>query len=156
MTLFAELGLRYPIIQAPMAGVQDSALALAVTRAGALGSLPAAMLSLATLREELTRLAASAEGPFNINFFCHRQEAPDPAVQARWLQRLAPYYDEYGVRDAAGTAAPSRAPSMPSMPPWWPSSHLPWSVFISTARARVAGQGEGQRGQGICQRHHGR
>ncbi|AGM42556.1 NAD(P)H-dependent flavin oxidoreductase [Aeromonas hydrophila] len=110
MTLFAELGLRYPIIQAPMAGVQDSALALAVTRAGALGSLPAAMLSLATLREELTRLAASGEGPFNINFFCHRQEAPDPAAQARWLQRLTPYYDEYGVRDAAGTAAPSRAP----------------------------------------------
>ncbi|TNH87578.1 2-nitropropane dioxygenase [Aeromonas hydrophila] len=110
MTLFAELGLRYPIIQAPMAGVQDSALALAVTRAGALGSLPAAMLSLATLREELTRLAASGEGPFNINFFCHRQEAPDPAAQARWLQRLAPYYDEYGVRDTAGTAAPSRAP----------------------------------------------
>ncbi|WPC69900.1 nitronate monooxygenase [Aeromonas hydrophila] len=110
MTLFAELGLRYPIIQAPMAGVQDSALALAVTRAGALGSLPAAMLSLATLREELTRLAASGEGPFNINFFCHRQEAPDPAAQARWLQRLTPYYDEYGVRDTAGTAAPSRAP----------------------------------------------
>lgn len=110
MTLFAELGLRYPIIQAPMAGVQDSALALAVTRTGALGSLPAAMLSLATLREELIRLAASGEGPFNINFFCHRQEAPDPAAQARWLQRLAPYYDEYGVRDTAGTAAPSRAP----------------------------------------------
>ena len=131
MTLFAELGLRYPIIQAPMAGVQDSALALAVTRAGALGSLPAAMLSLATLREELTRLAASGEGPFNINFFCHRQEAPDPAAQARWLQRLAPYYDEYGVRDTAGTAAPSRAPFMPSMPPWWPSSNRPWSVFIS-------------------------
>lgn len=26
MTLFAELGMRYPIIQAPMAGVQNSAL----------------------------------------------------------------------------------------------------------------------------------
>ncbi len=26
------------------------------------------------------------------------------------MQRLAPYYDEYGVRDTAGTAAPSRAP----------------------------------------------
>jgi hypothetical protein len=59
--------------------------------------------------EELTRLATSG-GPFNINLFCHRQEAPDPAAQARWLQRLAPYYDEYGVHDTAGTAAPSRAP----------------------------------------------
>ena len=37
MSLFGELGIRYPIIQVPMAGVQDSALALAVTRAGGLG-----------------------------------------------------------------------------------------------------------------------
>ena len=110
MSLFSELGMSYPIIQAPMAGVQGSELALAVTRAGGLGSLPAAMLTPAELRSELERLAKSGLGPFNINFFCHRQEAPDPAVQARWLQRLAPYYDEYGVRDAAGTAAPSRAP----------------------------------------------
>ncbi len=40
MSLFTELGMRYPIIQAPMAGVQGSELALAVTRAGGLGSLP--------------------------------------------------------------------------------------------------------------------
>ena len=156
MTLFAELGLRYPIIQAPMAGVQDSALALAVTRAGALGSLPAAMLSLATLREELTRLAASAEGPFNINFFCHRQEAPDPAVQARWLQRLAPYYDEYGVRDAAGTAAPVGPLQCRACRHGGRVHTYRGQFSFRTARARVAGQGEGQRGQGICQRHHGR
>ena len=36
--------------------------------------------------------------------------ADDPVAQARWLQRLAPYYDEYGVHDTAGAAAPSRAP----------------------------------------------
>ena len=51
MSLFAELGMRYPIIQAPMAGVQNSELAMAVTGAGALGSLPAAMLSTAELRK---------------------------------------------------------------------------------------------------------
>lgn len=53
MNLFAELGMRYPLIQAPMAGVQNSALALAVTGAGCLGSLPAAMLSPTDLRSEL-------------------------------------------------------------------------------------------------------
>lgn len=58
MTLFAELGMRYPVIQAPMAGVQDSALAMAATSAGALGSLPAAMLSGADLRQELSRQRA--------------------------------------------------------------------------------------------------
>ncbi len=40
MTLQQLLGIEPPIIQAPMAGVQDSALALAVTDAGGLGSLP--------------------------------------------------------------------------------------------------------------------
>ena len=34
MSLFAELGMRYPIIQAPMAGVQNTELAMAVTGAG--------------------------------------------------------------------------------------------------------------------------
>ncbi|MGU5717485.1 NAD(P)H-dependent flavin oxidoreductase [Aeromonas taiwanensis] len=110
MTLFAELGMRYPIIQAPMAGVQNSALAMAATGAGALGSLPAAMLSGDELRQELLRLAASGPGPFNINFFCHRQPEPDPAQERRWRQVLAPYYAEFGVDAAAQSCAPGRAP----------------------------------------------
>ncbi|QXB55268.1 nitronate monooxygenase family protein [Aeromonas sp. FDAARGOS 1415] len=110
MTLFAELGMRYPIIQAPMAGVQNSALAMAATGAGALGSLPAAMLSGDELRQELIRLAASGPGPFNINFFCHRQPEPDPAQERRWRQVLAPYYAEFGVDTAAQSRAPGRAP----------------------------------------------
>ncbi|WP_281706405.1 NAD(P)H-dependent flavin oxidoreductase [Aeromonas taiwanensis] len=110
MTLFAELGMRYPIIQAPMAGVQNSALAMAATGAGALGSLPAAMLSGDELRQELIRLAASGPGPFNINFFCHRQPEPDPAQERRWRQVLAPYYADFGVDAAAQSRAPGRAP----------------------------------------------
>ena len=38
--LAALFGTRYPLIQAPMAGVQGSALAIAVGQVGALGSLP--------------------------------------------------------------------------------------------------------------------
>ena len=41
--LFSRL--RYPLIQAPMAGVQNEALTIAVCHAGVLGSLPAAMYS---------------------------------------------------------------------------------------------------------------
>ena len=102
--------MRYPIIQAPMAGVQDGALALAVTRAGGLGSLPAAMLTPSELRCELVRFAASGLGPFNINFFSHQQREPDPAALARWQQQLAPYYAEFGVKSPAVMTAPSRAP----------------------------------------------
>lgn len=58
MSLFPKLGLELPVIQAPLAGVQDSRLALAVCAAGGLGSLPAAMLSLDQLRGELAALKA--------------------------------------------------------------------------------------------------
>ena len=110
MSLFADLGMRYPIIQAPMAGVQNCELAMAVTGVGALGSLPAAMLGTAELRKALEQLAASGPGPFNINFFCHRQREPDPAEEHRWQQALAPFYAEFGVSTDAVSNGPSRAP----------------------------------------------
>src|SRR5262245_48782936 len=51
-SLESLLGIDVPIIQAPMAGVQGAALAVAVSNAGGLGSLPAAMLSLGGLEAE--------------------------------------------------------------------------------------------------------
>ena len=39
------LDIEHPVIQAPMAGVQDSALVIAVSNAGGFGSLPCAILS---------------------------------------------------------------------------------------------------------------
>ena len=60
-----------PFVQAPMAGVQDSALAVAACNAGALGSLPCAMLTLESMRKELTILRAQTSGPINVNFFVH-------------------------------------------------------------------------------------
>ena len=71
MVLEQLLGIELPIIQAPMAGVQDHALAVAVSNAGGLGSLPCAMLGLDALRDELAALRAQTENPFNVNFFCH-------------------------------------------------------------------------------------
>ncbi len=54
------LDIELPIIHAPMAGSQGSRLALAVSEAGGLGSLPCAALSLDAMRAEL--VATSAEG----------------------------------------------------------------------------------------------
>jgi nitronate monooxygenase len=104
------LGLELPIIQAPMAGVQGSALAIAVSNAGALGSLPCALLGLDALRSELDALKAHARGPYNVNFFCHTPPAPDAAREAAWRAALAPYYQEYGIDAAAIPAGPGRAP----------------------------------------------
>ncbi|RZI83905.1 MAG: nitronate monooxygenase [Rubrivivax sp.] len=110
MNLSTLLGTELPIIQAPMAGVQGSAMAIAVSNAGGLGSLPCAMLSLDALRAELTKLKGETQRPFNINFFCHQVPPPDPQREAAWLTALAPYFAEFGLDMAAITAGPGRAP----------------------------------------------
>lgn len=111
MTLQALLGIELPILQAPMAGAQDSTLAIAVTRAGGLGSIPCAMLSPETLRAEVAAMKAASAGPFNLNFFCHNPPVIDNPRQARWDERLRPYYREFGIAaDPRHADAPSRSP----------------------------------------------
>ena len=109
--LQALFGTELPIVQAPMAGVQGSALAIAVSNAGGLGSLPCAMLSADALRGELAALKAGTSRPFNLNFFCHAPPAPDAVRDAAWRDALAPYYREFGLDAGAATAAgPARKP----------------------------------------------
>src|SRR4051795_4994543 len=110
MTLQELFGIELPIIQAPMAGVQGSALAVAVSNTGGLGSLPCAMLSLDAMRTELAVMKAQTNKPFNVNFFCHTQPAPDPEREARWRATLSPYYQEFGIDPETITAGPGRAP----------------------------------------------
>ncbi|MGE5493575.1 MAG: NAD(P)H-dependent flavin oxidoreductase [Actinomycetota bacterium] len=110
MTLQELLGIELPIIQAPMAGVQDSALAVAVSNAGGLGSLPCAMLTPDGLEKELAKLRAGTDKPFNVNFFCHTPPEPDAAREQRWRDILAPYYREFGIDPKTIPAGPGRAP----------------------------------------------
>ena len=112
MTLQSLLSIELPIIQAPMAGVQGSALAVAVCNAGGLGSLPAAALSPDALRKELAAIRSQTDKPFNVNFFCHTPPASDAERDAAWRARLAPYYKEFGV-EAGASAAGGRAPFGP-------------------------------------------
>jgi nitronate monooxygenase len=110
MTLQQLLGIELPIIQAPMAGVQGSALAVAVSNAGGLGSLPCARLTLDDLRKELTAIKAQTDKPFNVNFFCHTPPEPSAKREAAWRAALAPYYKEYGIDADSIPAGPGRAP----------------------------------------------
>ncbi|MCS6193298.1 NAD(P)H-dependent flavin oxidoreductase [Shewanella baltica] len=103
-------GIELPIIQAPMAGVQGSALTIAVSQAGALGSLPCAMLSLEALDAALTQIRAQTTKPINVNFFCHHEPKPQAAKQAAWLKQLAPYFAELGINSDTQTAGAQRAP----------------------------------------------
>ena len=104
------LGTTFPIIQAPMAGVQGSALAIAVSKAGGLGSLPCAMLGTEALRQELAAITAQTDQPYNVNFFCHTPPQPDAAREALWRQALAPYFREFEIDANAIPAGPGRLP----------------------------------------------
>ena len=97
MTLRQLLGIDLPIIQAPMAGAQSSAMAIAVSNAGGLGSLPCAMLSLEAMRNELATIKAQTDRPFNVNFFCHSPPTPDIEREVAWKALLLPYYKRYGI-----------------------------------------------------------
>ncbi len=110
MTLQQHLGIELPIIQAPMAGAQGSALAVAVSNAGGLGSLPCAMLTVEAMKAELAAIKAGTTRPFNVNFFCHTPPAPDAAREDAWRAALAPYYGEFGIDASVIPAGPGRAP----------------------------------------------
>ena len=97
MTLQEFFKIELPIVQAPMAGVQDSALAIAVSDAGGLGSLPCAMLDPAGIRRELAAIRTRTAKPFNVNFFCHVPPETSPERDARWRAVLAPYFSELGI-----------------------------------------------------------
>ena len=91
MSLQNLLGIELPILQAPMAGVQDSALAIAVSNAGGLGALPCAMLDANAVCKQVEILRAGTSRPFNLNFFSHTP--PDTGVAGafcRLLRRIRP------------------------------------------------------------------
>ena len=110
MKLQQLLGIELPIIQAPMAGVQGSALAVAVSNVGGLGSLPCAMLSLDAIFNELAAIKAQTSKPFNVNFFCHAPPTPSAEREAAWRATLAPYYNEHGIDVDTIPVGPGRSP----------------------------------------------
>ena len=110
MNLQKLLGVELPIIQAPMAGVQGSALAIAVCNAGGLGSLPCAMLGADAMRKELATIRAQTTRPFNVNFFCHTPPEPDAGREAAWRAALAPYFAQFGIDGDAIPSGPGRFP----------------------------------------------
>lgn len=103
-------GIDLPIVQAPMAGAQGAAMAVAVSEAGGLGSVPAALLGAEQLRAELGLFRQRTGRPVNVNFFCHRPPVADAAREAAWRRRLAGYYAELGIDPAAPIPTSNRAP----------------------------------------------
>ena len=100
--LTERLGIRYPIVQAPMAGATTPELVAAVSNAGGLGSLGAALLPPDDLRRAIGEIRRLTDRPFNINLFAWREPAqPDPAAVAAVGAALAPYRARLGLPDDA-------------------------------------------------------
>jgi nitronate monooxygenase len=105
------LKIKYPIVLAPMAGAMDFELiAAVVAEAGGLGSLPCAMLRPDLAREQMAKIRARTDAPINLNFFCHTPPELNNAREARWRERLKPYYQELGIDPAAPVPTSMRMP----------------------------------------------
>ena len=89
------LNIKSPIVQAPMAGANGSAMVIETCKAGGLGSLPCAMLSVEKMHAEIGIIRQQTNEPINVNFFVHKRPEVDLETDKNWLKRLSDYYSEF-------------------------------------------------------------
>src|SRR3954471_23055599 len=97
MRLFERIGIRLPIIQAPMAGTSTPALAAAVAEAGALGSIGVGNGDAEAARTQIAALRDATSHPINVNLFCHAPARRDRDLEQAWIARLAPRFESFGA-----------------------------------------------------------
>ncbi len=99
--LLSKLDIRYPIIQAPMAGVSTPALAAAVSNAGGLGSIAVGTVNAQQARAAIAAVREKTDRSFNVNVFTHAPAHSDPAREAAWLDWLRPHFARFGAEPPA-------------------------------------------------------
>jgi nitronate monooxygenase len=83
------LGVRYPLVQAPMSGLATPELAAAVSNAGGLGSLGSAWTEPDDLRAQIRAVRALTKAPFLVNLFAWPQPDAAPDAHPRLEDQLA-------------------------------------------------------------------
>jgi nitronate monooxygenase len=103
------LSVEYPIVQAPMAGgATTPELVAAVSEAGALGSLGAAVLPPDEIRAAIRAVRSLTERPFAVNLFAPLAPEQGSVELAATVNRaLAPYREQLGLPE----------PRLPAPPP---------------------------------------
>ena len=99
------LGIELPIIQAPMAGVQGSALAIAVATRAAWARCRARCSARRDARGARGDPGADDAGRSTSTSSATRRLTPDAAREAAWRAALAPYFDEFGIDPAPSRRA---------------------------------------------------
>ncbi|MGZ3376844.1 MAG: NAD(P)H-dependent flavin oxidoreductase [Phenylobacterium sp.] len=90
-------GLAIPILQAPMAGAVFDAMTVAVSRAGAMGALPAAGVAPEDMVATVDAIRAQTAAPFGVNLLMAPRLRPEPAELDVALARLTTWYAELGL-----------------------------------------------------------
>jgi nitronate monooxygenase len=90
-------GLTIPILQAPMAGAVFDAMTVAVSRAGAMGNLPAAGVAPEEMGAVVDAIRAQTDAPFGVNLLMAPPLRPEPAEVDAALARLTAWYAELGL-----------------------------------------------------------
>jgi len=90
------LGVKYPVIQAPMAGATNADFVISVCEAGAVGSLGAAAIKPEKLEEAIRQIQARTDQPFNVNLFSPIADKALPLLSSRPQIRylLERYHEE--------------------------------------------------------------
>lgn len=95
--LTKKIGLRWPIFQAPMAGVSTPAMAAAVSNAGGLGAVGIGAASVDQARAMIQEIHTATDKPFHVNVFCHPPAQADAEVEGAWLAKLAPLFERFSA-----------------------------------------------------------
>jgi nitronate monooxygenase len=95
--LLDKLGIRLPIVQAPMAGVSTPEMAAAVSNSGGLGSISVGAVEAVAAREMIRATQALTTRSFNVNVFCHQPAVADTERETAWLSYLRPHFAKFGV-----------------------------------------------------------
>lgn len=92
-----RLGLSFPLIQVPMAGVSTPALAAAVSNAGALGSISTGAVGTDQAEKMISATLRHTRHAINVNLFCHPPAVRNQVLETEWLQRFQPLFSQYGA-----------------------------------------------------------
>lgn len=106
MSLIKRLGLDHPIIQAPMAGVSTPAMAVAVSNAGALGSIAVGAAGASAAGAMMAEVRAGTARAFNVNLFVHTRPRRDAATESAWREALAPLFAQFGAEPPQELTSP--------------------------------------------------
>lgn len=92
-----QLNIKYPIIQAPMAGSTTPELVAAVSNGGGLGSIGAGYYNPEKLRTDIAKTQTLTDKPFAVNLFVPEYNEVTSTQIHRMKEILTPYYEEFNI-----------------------------------------------------------